>query len=80
MERILQSYLVNEYNNGRYFVDPSGIISILDDIKKKYLYPNDFHGLYHSQKVCFFAYLILPGRSKKGRFFIIDLSIISFNC
>lgn len=58
MERILQAYLVNEYNNGRYFVDPSGIISILDDIKKKYLYPNDFHGLYHSQKVCFFAYLI----------------------
>lgn len=58
MERILQAFIQNEYNNGKYIYYPSEIIDILDSIKKEYLYPNDFHGLYHSQKVCFFAYLI----------------------
>jgi len=58
MERILQAFIQNEYENGRILNDPSDLISIIDDIKKDYLYPNDFHGLYHSQKVCFFAYLI----------------------
>lgn len=60
MERILQTYLEKQYKDGNLFFlgDINEIIDMLDDIKTDYLYKNNFHGLYHSQKVCFFAYLI----------------------
>lgn len=34
------------------------IEKIINDIDEKQLYPSKFHGLYHSEKVTFFAYLI----------------------
>lgn len=60
MERILQTYLEQAKNNGEllFFNDSDEIIQILDDLNPQYLYKTNFHGLYHSQKVCFFAYLI----------------------
>jgi len=60
MERILQTYLENAKNSGElvFFNNTDEIIQILDDINPEYLYKTNFHGLYHSQKVCFFAYLI----------------------
>ena len=60
MKRILQTFLEQSLKNGTLLIlgDNDEIIKILDDIKEEYLYKNEFHGLYHSQKVCFFAYLI----------------------
>ena len=58
MKRILQNYIQELCDRGKYLGDPEEIISLLDGIKTEYLYKSDFHGLYHSQKVCFFAYLI----------------------
>ena len=60
MKRILQTFLKEQYDHGRlmFLGDIDEIIYYLDDIKAEQLYKSDFHGLYHSQKVCFFAYLI----------------------
>ena len=60
MKRILQTYLEKAQSNGLLFIvgNTDDVIKILDNIKPEYLYKSDFHGLYHSQKVCFFAYLI----------------------
>ena len=60
MKTLMKDYIKEQIEKGNllFLGDCSEIISILDSIKEEYLYPNDFHGLYHSQKVCFFAYLI----------------------
>ena len=59
MKRILQEYLEKNHGIGDIVLsDTSEIISILDSLKPEVLYKSDFHGLYHSQKVCFYAYII----------------------
>lgn len=59
MKRILQEYLQKNHGIGDYILNDTGkIISILDDLKPDVLYKSDFHGLYHSQKVCLYAYII----------------------
>jgi len=50
--------IISYFNyNGDYF-NISDINKYIDDIDPKFLYEVNFHGLYHSQKVTFFAYLI----------------------
>lgn len=64
MEDILQQVIINkdsvyhELNNFFENFDGSELLSILDNIDRRKLYRSYFHGLHHSQKVCFFAYLI----------------------
>lgn len=73
MEKILQKYLeenkvvvnlpsssqaISYFSYNGDFFDISDITKYIEEIKKDALYKSNFHGLYHSQKVCFFAYLI----------------------
>jgi len=60
MKRIMQDFIIDQHNRGNllFLGDVNEIISYLDDINEDVLYKSDFHGLHHSQKVCFFAYLI----------------------
>lgn len=46
---------LNDYLNN---IDVDELIDILNGINQSKLYNSYFHGLHHSQKVCFFAYLI----------------------
>ncbi len=64
MEDILQQVIINKdsvYHELNKFLenfDGNELIDILDNIDRRKLYRSYFHGLHHSQKVCFFAYLI----------------------
>lgn len=64
MDDILQQLIINkdsiyqDLNNYFNGVDCRELIPILDGINKRVLFDSYFHGLHHSQKTCFFAYLI----------------------
>ncbi len=58
MENIIQKYLQEKSSRGEIFGSIDGLLNILNDIKPEVLYQSYFHGLYHSQKVTYFAYLI----------------------
>lgn len=58
MDGIIQKYLHEKSIRGEIIGSIDELISILDDIKPEVLYKSHFHGLYHSQKVTYFAYLI----------------------
>ncbi len=42
----------------RKYINKTELNNILANISTEYLYPSKFHGLYHSEKVAFFAYII----------------------
>jgi len=58
VENIIQNYLQEKSSRGEIFGSIDELINVLNDIKQEYLYKSHFHGLYHSQKVTYFAYLI----------------------
>lgn len=64
MEDILQQVIINKdsvyHELNKFFENFDGkeLIDVLNGINKRKLYRSYFHGLHHSQKVCFFAYLI----------------------
>lgn len=64
MDDILQQLIINKdsvYPELNEFLEKTNcdeLLDILDGVKKNKLFKSYFHGLHHSQKVCFFAYFI----------------------
>lgn len=64
MDDILQQLIINkdsvypELNEFLKKTNCDELLTVLNGVKKNKLFESYFHGLHHSQKVCFFAYLI----------------------
>lgn len=64
MDDILQQLIINkdslypELNEFLRKINCEELLTVLNGVKKNKLFKSYFHGLHHSQKVCFFAYLI----------------------
>lgn len=88
MKRILTKDFLSEnkeiclklYNNLNQLLqkeDCDKLINQIENIRTKYLYPTKFHGLYHSQKVLLFAYLIgkHEGLSEEDMQIVMDAAV-----
>ena len=75
MERLIHSIVKEEdsiVNNYLSAEEKEEYLKIIDGIKEKYLYKSKIHGLFHSEKVCLFAFII----AKKLKLNDTDMQII----
>lgn len=64
-EIISNEQFLKKFPNLKKLMNVEFITELMQNIKSEYLYKSKFHGLYHSEKVAFFAYLI-------GRYYNLD--------
>ncbi len=57
-EIINNSDILSRYPNLKKYLDKEKINELVQNIQTQYLYPSKFHGLYHSEKVAFFSFII----------------------
>ncbi|MFA5603676.1 MAG: HD domain-containing protein [Bacilli bacterium] len=78
MSTIIQEIVKSDYNIVNKYIDltieeQQKITEILSSIKTNYLYDSKIHGLYHSEKVFLFAYIIAKAENLNP----VDLQIIT---